>query len=86
MTDAHAVWRRFPGKSEVRVVFGEERDEGAPEFPLILAISHSDRQAMAGALAGDARGKSRDTTDEIVAGSFLGRSHHHVTSPNDSKA
>lgn len=80
------VWRQFPGNCEVRVMFGEERDEGAPEFPLILAISYPDRDAMATALASDARSTSRDITGEIVAAYFDGRIHHHVTSANDYKA
>ena len=29
------LWTTFDGAVEVRVMFGEERDEGAPEFPLI---------------------------------------------------
>ena len=40
------IWATFPGACEVRVMFGAERDEGAPEFPLVLAISYPDRAAM----------------------------------------
>ncbi len=74
------VWTQFPGDSEVRVMFGEERDEGAPEFPLILAVSYPDRAAMEGALSFGARSRSRDITGQIVAEFFVGRIHHHVTS------
>ncbi|MDN5568468.1 MAG: hypothetical protein L0G27_06925, partial [Paracoccus sp. (in: a-proteobacteria)] len=77
------VWTTFPGHSEVRVMFGEDRDEGAPEFPLILAISYPDRAAMQLALDSDARIKSRDITGAIVAQFFDGRIHHHVTSACD---
>ncbi|MDB2408016.1 hypothetical protein N9W17_05820 [Jannaschia sp.] len=73
------LWRQFPGNTDVRVMFGEERDEGAPEFPLILAISYPDRAAMDGALASPFRAQSRDVTGEIVAEHFDGRIHHHVT-------
>jgi hypothetical protein len=76
------VWKQFPGNSEVRVMFGAERDAGAPEFPLILAISYPDRAAMEGALTSDARNQSRDITGEIVAEFFEGRIHHHVTEAN----
>ncbi len=76
------LWRQFPGNSDVRVMFGEERDEGAPEFPLILAITYPDRSAMDGALNSDARSRSRDVTGEIVAEFFDGRIHHHVTEAN----
>jgi hypothetical protein len=73
------LWRQFPGASDVRVMFGEERDEGAPEFPLILAISYPDRAAMESALASPFRAQSREVTGEIVADHFDGRIHHHVT-------
>lgn len=77
------LWRQFPGNSDVRVMFGEEQDEGAPEYPLILAISYPDKQTMAGALESDARNKSREVTGEIVAEFFDGRIHHHVTESNE---
>lgn len=73
------LWKQFPGNLDVRVMFSEERDEGAPHFPLILAISYPDRDEMNGALASAARSQSRDVTGEIVAEFFDGRIHHHVT-------
>ncbi|MEE4014655.1 hypothetical protein V1T76_21505 [Roseibium sp. FZY0029] len=76
------LWRQFPGNSDVRVMFGEERDEGAPEFPLILAITYPDRDTMEGALGSDVRSRSRDVTGDIVAEFFDGRIHHHVTQAN----
>ncbi|MCY6379721.1 antibiotic biosynthesis monooxygenase [Hoeflea prorocentri] len=76
------LWKQFPGALEVRVMFSEERDEGAPEFPLILAISYADRAAMDSALSSPARSQSRDVTGEIVAEFFDGRIHHHVTEAN----
>lgn len=73
------LWRQFPGYLDVRVMFSDERDEGAPEYPLILTISYPDRKAKHGALASDARNQSRDVTGQIVAEFFDGRIHHHVT-------
>lgn len=73
------LWRQFPGHLDVRVMFSEERDDGAPEFPLILGISYPDRETMDGALASDARNQSREVTSKIVAEFFDGRIHHHVT-------
>ena len=73
------LWRQFPGNTDVRVMFGEERDEGAPEFPLILAISYPDRAAMTAALDSPARFQSKEVTGEIVGEMFSGRIHHHVT-------
>jgi len=34
----------------VRVMFSDDRDEGAPEYPLVLAISYPDAPTMAAAL------------------------------------
>lgn len=73
------IWTQFPGSIEVRVMFGEDRDEGAPEFPLILAISYRDLDGMAEALNSAPRSLSREITAEIVAECFDGRIHHHVT-------
>lgn len=73
------LWRQFPGNTDVRVMFGEDRDEGAPEFPLILAISYPDEASMTAALDSPFRAQSRDVTGEIVEAYFDGRIHHHVT-------
>lgn len=76
------LWKQFPGNQEVRVMFSEDRDEGAPAFPLILAVSYPDMDTMHDALNSDARAQSRAVTGEIVAEYFVGRIHHHVTAAN----
>jgi len=73
------LWTQFPGNTDVRVMFSEDRDEGAPEFPLILAISYPDQATMEAALDSPARFQSKDVTGEIVEQYFTGRIHHHVT-------
>jgi len=73
------LWTRFTGNTDVRVMFGEDRDPGAPEFPLILAITYPDLQTMHAALECPARFASREVTAEIVKEFFEGRIHHHVT-------
>ncbi len=73
------LWTQFPGNSDVRVMFGEERDEGAPEFPLVLAISYPDRATMDAALDSAARHQSKVVTEEVTKAYFKGRIHHHVT-------
>jgi hypothetical protein len=73
------LWTKFDGAQEVRVMFSEDRDEGAPEFPLVLAISYPDLAAMERALGCDARFASKDKTQELVDQFFEGRIHHHVT-------
>ncbi|MGX9356782.1 hypothetical protein ACS3SW_16940 [Roseobacteraceae bacterium S113] len=73
------LWTQFPGNTDVRVMFSDDRDEGAPEFPLILAISYPDAAAMEAALEAPARFQSKEVTGDIVAQYFDGRIHHHVT-------
>lgn len=72
-------WAQFSGNTEVRVMFSDDRDEGAPEFPLILAISYPDAETMDAALALPARYESKEITGQIVNAFFHGRIHHHVT-------
>lgn len=80
------LWKQFPGNTDVRVMFSDDRDEGAPEFPLILAITYPDKAAMESALDSPFRAQSRDVTGEIVAAHFDGRIHHHVTQLNEFRA
>jgi len=72
------TWRAFPGVIAVRVSFAEERDEGAPELALILAVDYPDRAAVDRALASDARKASRAATERTLPRFFSGRIHHHV--------
>ena len=71
------MWRRFPGVREVRVLFARSRDDGAPAFPLSLAMSFDDEAALAAALEAPIRYQSRAVTAELMA-MFDGRIHHHV--------
>jgi hypothetical protein len=80
------LWTQFPGNTDVRVMFGEDRDAGAPEFPLILAITYPDEATMTAALESPARYESKDVTGEIVEAYFDGRIHHHVTALNSFAA
>lgn len=80
------LWTKFTSNTDVRVMFSDDRDEGAPEFPLILAISYPDIAGMDSALACPERFQSKEVTGEIVAEHFDGRIHHHVTQLNDFPA
>jgi len=80
------LWTQFPGNIDVKVMFSDDRDAGAPEFPLILAITYPDTTTMEAALEAPARFQSKEVTGEIVAEFFEGRIHHHVTQLNDYKA
>ncbi|HUG60208.1 MAG TPA: hypothetical protein VMP03_00085 [Methylomirabilota bacterium] len=72
-------WRAFPGALAVRVAFSDARDEGAPEYPLILAVDYPDVEAVDRALASPARAAGRAATEAILSRFFTGRVHHHVT-------
>jgi hypothetical protein len=80
------LWTQFPGNTDVRVMFSDDRDEGAPEFPLVLAITYPDAATMDAALEAPARFQSKEVTGQIVEQFFDGRIHHHVTQLNEYKA
>lgn len=73
------VWRRFPGALDIRVTFSDSRDEGAPEFPLILAIDWPDLATVGAFLAHPIRMEGRAATEAVLSRFFKGRIHHHVT-------
>jgi hypothetical protein len=73
------VWQRFPGALAIRVAFAEDRDEGAPEYPLILAIDWPDRATVEAFIAHPIRKEGRAATEAVLARHFTGRIHHHVT-------
>ena len=72
-------WKAFPGALEVSVSFAEFRDDGAPEFPLILAIDYADVAAVEAALISPARFAGKAATEALLPRFFPGRVHHHVT-------
>lgn len=76
-------WKRFPGATAVRVSFAVSRDDGAPEFPMILATSYPDVAAVEAALASPIRAEARAATEAVLARFFNGRIHHHVTQAQD---
>jgi hypothetical protein len=76
-------WKAFPGALDVRVTFADTRDEGAPEFPMILAINYPDLATVEAALASPARTAAKAATEEVLSRFFDGRIHHHVTQANE---
>ena len=76
-------WQSFPGVLAVRVCFENERDEGSPEMPLVLAITYPDRAAVDTALASPQRARAKAATDAILARYFTGRVHHHIMQAHD---
>lgn len=74
------IWQGFPGNRGVRVNFTDHADDGAPAFPLILAIDYPSLDAMEAALGTPIRQRSKDMTTDVMAEFFDGQIHHHVTS------
>jgi hypothetical protein len=71
------LWTQFPGAEEVRVLDGLDRDEGAPNYAMALAIRYPDMAAVTKALQSDVRAQSREVTGELLK-LFTGKVHHHV--------
>lgn len=76
-------WKQFPGAMAVRVSYAVKRDDGAPEFPMILAVSFPDMASVDAALASDVRTRARAATEAVLARFFTGRIHHHCTDAED---
>lgn len=76
------LWTKFPKAEEVRVLDGIERDAGAPEYAMALAIRYPDLAAVDTALKSDVRFESRAVTGELLK-LFTGRVHHHVFGANE---
>jgi hypothetical protein len=76
------LWTQFPGAQEIRVLDGTERDEGAPEYAMALAIRYPDMAAVEAALQSDVRFESRNVTAELLK-LFVGKVHHHVFEANE---
>jgi hypothetical protein len=83
LSDILPKWRAFPGALAVRVSFAVSRDDGAPAYPLILAISYPSLDAVEAALASPARAEGRAATEAVMARFFTGRIHHHVTTAHE---
>jgi hypothetical protein len=79
LKDVLPHWNSFSGVITVRVCFENERDEGAPALPLILAISYPNRKAVDIALASPERALAKEATEAILARYFTGKVHHHIT-------
>lgn len=73
------TWVVFPGASAVRVCFATERDDGAPDCPLVLAVDYASRADLERALASQERIDSRAATQRTLAGLFDGKIYHYVT-------
>ena len=83
LADVLPKWKAFPGILAVRVCFANERDDGAPELPLILAINYPNRQAVDTAMASPERAAAKAATEAVLAKFYEGRIHHHITEAHE---
>lgn len=83
LTEVLPKWKAFPGALAVRVCFVNERDDGAPELSMILAISYPDRAAVDVALSSPVRAEAKAATEAVMSRFFTGRIHHHITEAHD---
>ncbi|HXP95541.1 MAG TPA: hypothetical protein VN809_02435 [Telmatospirillum sp.] len=60
------LWRLFPGALEVRVLRPVISDDGAPSFPMVLAIRYPDLATMEAALASAPREATRGPTRALL--------------------
>jgi hypothetical protein len=72
------MWQKMPHNTGVRVTFAEERDDGAPEILMVLAVDYPDEEALKASLASDHRYRTRDLSAVVLKSCFAGRAHHHV--------
>jgi len=73
------LWQGMPGATGVRLTFAQERDEGAPEIIMVLAVDYPDRATLDASLASDHRFVTRDQSAELLGQIFEGKVHHHIT-------
>ncbi|WP_018688969.1 hypothetical protein [Ahrensia kielensis] len=78
--------RQMPNVLNLTVSFSEFQDEGAPQFPIIMAVTYSDIKCMTIALESPEREKAKMITEEILSTYFEGRVHHHVTESHNHEA
>jgi hypothetical protein len=72
-----ALWTKFPGATEVRVLSQNDSDTDSPHYAMVLAIQYPDMASIEKALQSDVRARSREVTGELVK-MFDGRIFHTV--------
>lgn len=81
-----STWKVFPGNECVRVNVMDPTDDGAPIFPLILAVAHPSVAAMNDASATPAGKLSREMTADVMSEFFDGQIHCHVAARSSDRA
>ena len=82
-TDPQQVRYWYELLGAIHVTFAADRDEGAPDYPLILAIDWPHRDTVEAFLSHPIRKEGRAATEAVLARHFTGRIHHHVTAAHE---
>ncbi len=69
------LWTKFPNAGRVQVLREVSRDEGAPPFAMVLAVSYPDSAGMEEAMVSPVRMESREVTKGLFE-FFDGRIFH----------
>lgn len=75
--------KQMPNIVSLNVSFSESQDDGAAEFPIIMAVTYRSLESMTIALESPERQKAKTITERILSKYFEGHIHHHVTTSHD---
>lgn len=78
------TWLVYPQAIAVRVSFASDRDQQAPNLPLILAVDFASRDGLAAALNSQERLDSRAATQRVLPQFFKGDIFHYVTESSEN--
>lgn len=77
------TWLAYPNATAVRVSFATDRDDHAPNLPLVLAVDFASRNGLDEALMSQQRLDSRAATQRVLPGLFTGQIFHYVTDSSE---
>jgi hypothetical protein len=84
MDELLPTWLVYPGATAVRVSFATDRDDHAPNVPLVLAVDFTSYEGLEAAMNSQERLVSRAATQRVLPGLFAGQILHYVTESFES--
>lgn len=83
MDELLPTWLIYPHATAVRVSFASDRDDQAPNLPLVLAVDFASRDGLDAALNSQERLDSRAATQRVLPELFKGEIFHYVTESSE---
>ena len=83
MDELLPTWLVYPHAMAVRVLFVSDRDEQAPNLPLIRAVDFASHYGLDAALNSQERLDSRAATQRVLPQFFKGDIFHYVTESSE---